>query len=108
MLTRHSHPPALLLRLAHGKASALDVELLEALERELDNVGDAGAVVLTGTGGIFSAGVDLYRLVDGGGSFLCSFVYSGSFFCCPFRSSWLATGMRLRVGRFLLRRAIGG
>jgi enoyl-CoA hydratase len=73
MLTRHSHPPALLLRLAHGKASALDVELLEALERELDDVGDAGAVVLTGTGAIFSAGVDLYRLVDGGETYARTF-----------------------------------
>ncbi|MCU1231615.1 MAG: enoyl-CoA hydratase [Acidobacteria bacterium] len=73
MLTRHSHPPALLLRLAHGKASALDVELLEALERDLDDVGDAGAVVLTGTGAIFSAGVDLYRLVDGGEGYARAF-----------------------------------
>ncbi|MEA2570311.1 MAG: enoyl-CoA hydratase [Acidobacteriota bacterium] len=73
MLTRHPHPPALLLRLAHGKASVLDIELLEALERELDDVGNAGAVVLTGTGGIFSAGVDLYRIVDGGESYARAF-----------------------------------
>ncbi len=46
--------PALLLRLAHGKASALDIELLETLEKELDDLGDARAVVLTGTGSIFS------------------------------------------------------
>jgi enoyl-CoA hydratase len=56
------------LRLSHGKASALDVELLEALEKTLDDVeqSDARALVITGTGGIFSAGVDLFRLVNEG------------------------------------------
>jgi enoyl-CoA hydratase len=73
MLQRERHDSALLLRLAHGKASALDIELLEALERELDDVGDAGAVVLTGTGSIFSAGVDLYRVADGGESYARAF-----------------------------------
>jgi enoyl-CoA hydratase len=66
MLQREHHDSVLLVRLAHGKASALDVELLEAMEVELDSAREAGAVVLTGLGGIFSAGVDLYRLVDGG------------------------------------------
>ncbi|HET9904527.1 MAG TPA: enoyl-CoA hydratase-related protein [Xanthobacteraceae bacterium] len=56
------------LRLAHGKASALDMELVSALAeacRRADR--DAvRAVVLTGTGSIFCAGVDLFRIVDGG------------------------------------------
>lgn len=53
------------LRLAHGKASALDIELVEALARAVAEVtaSDARAVLLTGSGSIFSAGVDLYRLV---------------------------------------------
>jgi len=66
MIEREERDGVVILRLAHGKASALDVELLEALERELDAVGDARAVVLTGTGSIFSAGVDLFRVLDGG------------------------------------------
>src|SRR5688572_26701038 len=50
------------IRMAHGKANALDVELLEALRGELRAASDARAVVLTGTGSIFCAGVDLFRL----------------------------------------------
>ena len=73
MLHREHHSSVLLLRLAHGKASALDIELLEALEKELDIARDAGAVVLTGVGGIFSAGVDLYRVVDGGEAYAKAF-----------------------------------
>ena len=58
----------LTLRLAHGKASALDLELLESLALAVAEAGasDARAVILTGTGSIFSAGVDLFRVVDGG------------------------------------------
>ncbi len=51
------------LALAHGKANALDLELCEALAERLDELTDAPAVVLTGTGRIFSAGVDLRRLL---------------------------------------------
>jgi len=61
------------LRLAHGKASALDVELIEALEHELDLARTARAIVLTGSGSIFSAGVDLFRVVDGGADYVKRF-----------------------------------
>jgi enoyl-CoA hydratase len=55
-----------ILTLAHGKASALDLELSAALDDTLrDAEQSSTAVVLTGTGGIFSAGVDLFRVVDG-------------------------------------------
>lgn len=64
----------LTLRLAHGKAGALDIELLEALSAALDEAGNADAVVLTGSGGIFSAGVDLPRLVEGGPEYARRFV----------------------------------
>lgn len=66
MIERDLQDGILTLRLAHGKASALDVEFLEALIRELDAAADARAVVLTGRGAIFSAGVDLFRLAEGG------------------------------------------
>ena len=50
------------LRMADGKVQALDLELVEALESALDAVDrdDRAAVVLTGTGASFSAGVDLF------------------------------------------------
>lgn len=55
------------LRMAHGKANALDVELCDALTaavREAE-ASSARAIVLTGTGSIFGAGVDLVRMLEG-------------------------------------------
>jgi enoyl-CoA hydratase len=67
MIVRAQHEGILTLRLAHGKANALDLELLDALLRELDQVADdTRALILTGTGSIFSAGVDLLRLTREG------------------------------------------
>jgi enoyl-CoA hydratase len=74
MIERELSDGILTLRLAHGKASALDVELLEAFGRELDTAGEARAVVLTGTGPIFSAGVDLFRLTEGGAEYVRRFL----------------------------------
>jgi enoyl-CoA hydratase len=74
MIERELDDGILTLRLAHGKASAMDVELLEALGRELDDLGGARAVILTGTGSILSAGVDLYRIVDGGAAYVDRFI----------------------------------
>jgi enoyl-CoA hydratase len=75
MIARSQHEGILTLRLAHGKASALDLELLDSLARELDGVAeDVGAVVLTGTGSIFSAGVDLFRLTRCGADYVRQFL----------------------------------
>jgi enoyl-CoA hydratase len=75
MIERSQHEGILTLRLAHGKASALDMELLEALLRELDGVAeDVRAIVLTGTGSIFSAGVDLFRLTQEGAAYVQRFL----------------------------------
>ena len=56
------------IRLAHGKASALDLELVEAVALAFAETAQtpARAVILTGTGSIFSAGVDLFRVTNEG------------------------------------------
>ena len=76
MIARESHGPVALLRLAHGKASAFDLELVEAIDATLadEEAGAARAVAITGTGSIFSAGVDLKRVLDGGRPYLERFL----------------------------------
>jgi enoyl-CoA hydratase len=64
------------MTLTHGKANALDIEFCEALAArfiELRN-SDAKAVVITGQGKIFSAGVDLKRLSEGGADYIRKFL----------------------------------
>lgn len=76
MIERNDHDGIVTLRLAHGKASALDIELVEGLARAVAEVAaddTARATILTGSGSIFSAGVDLFRLVDGGREYAESF-----------------------------------
>ena len=65
-IQREEQGAVTIVRLAHGKASALDVELCDAIHQTFTDLRDCEAVVLTGTGKIFSAGVDLLRLLDGG------------------------------------------
>ncbi|MFI6515714.1 enoyl-CoA hydratase/isomerase family protein [Spirillospora sp. NPDC050679] len=71
------------MRLAHGKVSALDLELCQAIEQTMRDLDDRSvrAVVLTGTGRVFSAGVDLKRVVDGGAEYVERFLpaLSGAF-----------------------------
>jgi enoyl-CoA hydratase len=64
------------VRLAHGKVNALDIELLEAITETFTAVSsdDTRAVVLTGTGPAFSAGVDLRRLTSGGSEYIEQFL----------------------------------
>ncbi|HET7231549.1 MAG TPA: enoyl-CoA hydratase-related protein [Longimicrobium sp.] len=73
MIERETENGIVTLRLAHGKANALDVELLEALIAELNAAADARAVIVTASGSIFSAGVDLFRLLDGGEAYVRGF-----------------------------------
>jgi enoyl-CoA hydratase len=65
-----------LLRMRHGRANALDIELCEALTARFADLRDnaAEAIVLTGNGAIFSAGVDLKRLVAGGADYVRVFL----------------------------------
>ncbi|HEY7946667.1 MAG TPA: enoyl-CoA hydratase/isomerase family protein [Acidimicrobiales bacterium] len=60
------------VRLDHGKVHALDEVLLRELLDSLDAVerSGAGAVVLTATGRVFCAGVDLQQVLDGGADYL--------------------------------------
>jgi len=75
MIERSQDEGILTLRLAHGKASALDVELLDGLQQELEGMAaDVRAVILTGTGSIFSAGVDLFRLTREGPDYVSRFL----------------------------------
>lgn len=72
----------------HGKANALDVEFCEALAARFTDLRGAAAkaVVLTGQGKIFSAGVDLKRLSAQGAPYIRRFLpalhrlYDAAFF----------------------------
>ena len=59
-----------IVRIQHGKANALDLELVRAITVTMSEVADAAAIVLTGAGRAFSAGVDLRRIVDGGAAYV--------------------------------------
>jgi enoyl-CoA hydratase len=64
------------LEIRHGKANAIDLEFCEALGRRLEDARESGvaAVVITGEGRMFSAGVDLLRVVDGGAPYVRAFL----------------------------------
>lgn len=66
MLDLEERGAVTIVRLAHGKVHALDVELLRAITETFGGLDSQQAVVFTGTGRSFSAGVDLKRITDGG------------------------------------------
>ena len=74
MIHREEHDGIAVLRIEHGKANILDMELCSAIVEAFDDANEARAVVLTGTGTIFSAGVDLFRVLEGGASYIDDFV----------------------------------
>ena len=76
MFQRDEIGDVVLLRMCHGKANALDLEFLQEISRTFEELAasDVGAVVLSGTGGIFSAGVDLKRLAAGGVEYTRDFI----------------------------------
>ena len=64
------------LNMRHGKVNAMDFEFCQSLIAELRNLetNDCRAAVLTGNDRVFSAGVDLVRLLDGGRDYLVTFL----------------------------------
>jgi enoyl-CoA hydratase len=64
VLTTEDHDGVVVLRIEHGRVGALDVELLDALTDAVTT--SDTALVVTGSGSTFSAGVDLRRILDGG------------------------------------------
>jgi enoyl-CoA hydratase len=73
MLDLEERGGIMIVRLAHGKVNALDVELLQAIEKTFSSLDSRKAVVLTGAGRSLSAGVDLKRIVDGGPEYVRAF-----------------------------------
>jgi enoyl-CoA hydratase/carnithine racemase len=76
MFIREDSRDVAVVRLAHGKVSALDAELCEALVGEISSIAadPSIALVVTGTGSAFSAGVDLFKVLDGGEPYLNRFL----------------------------------
>ena len=64
------------LRMVGGKANTMSLEFCQTLTDRFVEAGrsSACAVVVTGTGRIFSAGVDLLRLLDGGQPYVREFL----------------------------------
>lgn len=79
-----------ILRMVHGKANTLSLEFCATLSQHIATfrASPAHALVITGSGQIFSAGVDLLRLSDGGAPYVREFlpVLNAMFaavFSCP-------------------------
>jgi enoyl-CoA hydratase len=65
-----------ILTMTHGKANALSTAFCDALTGAVRDATDARAIVLTGRGRIFSAGVDLPFLLEGGPAYARAFLPS--------------------------------
>jgi enoyl-CoA hydratase len=66
-----------ILRLAHGKANAMDLEFCTAIAArvgECDADSSVAAILMSGQGQIFCAGVDLVRLVGEGAPYVRTFL----------------------------------
>jgi len=73
-ITLENHQDIAVLRIDHGGGNTLDTDSCRELVLRLEEVEQARAVVLTGTGRVFSAGVDLKRIDEGGASYVSQFL----------------------------------
>ena len=74
MLEVEQRSSVTVVRLWHGKVNALDLELLQEITTVMRDLDPDRAVVITGSGNVFSAGVDLRRIVDGGRAYVREFI----------------------------------
>src|SRR5262249_48114337 len=74
MIEVTSQDDVAILRLADGKANAMSIEFCETVTARFAELADARAIVITASGRIFSAGVDLLRLLDGGEAYIRKFL----------------------------------
>ncbi|HMO13225.1 MAG TPA: enoyl-CoA hydratase/isomerase family protein [Pirellulaceae bacterium] len=66
MLELHTEDQIATVKMSHGKVNAMDIEFCQTtidMLRKLEADSDCRAVILTGRGTVFSAGVDLIRVV---------------------------------------------
>jgi enoyl-CoA hydratase len=76
MISREDQGAIAVIRMAYGKVSAIDAEFCEVLTREFESMQTSPlqALVLTGTAPAFSAGVDLFKVLNGGADYLRRFL----------------------------------
>src|ERR1700741_4751996 len=72
MITLTTQSDIALLTLSHPPANALDLEFMQAILAGLDEAESsaAKALVLTGENKVFSAGADLFRVLDAGADYI--------------------------------------
>ncbi len=85
MIERSDQGEVAILCMADGKANAMSLDFCEAMTERFEEVrtSPARAVIVIGSGRIFSAGVDLVRLLEGGRPYIRKFL--------PALSAMLAT-----------------
>lgn len=76
MICRQDRDTVVVLRMEYGKANAVDTDLFADLNQALDEVEGSAArgLVLTGTGSMFSAGVNLFKVLEEGAPYLAEFL----------------------------------
>jgi enoyl-CoA hydratase/carnithine racemase len=75
MIDQEQNGDATWLVFAHGKANVMDLESCTALAVQFEALAaGVGPVVITGRDRIFSAGVDLKRILEGGDEYVAAFL----------------------------------
>lgn len=76
MIEREVEEGVAIVKMVRGKGNAMNIEFLSALIDELDSIEQsaASAIVLTGKGSVFCAGVDLVELTSSGAEYIPKFL----------------------------------